>query len=301
MTTIFFVCQRGNLELKARILASSLRHFSTNSSVRLTACVPTSGDISINTRSLFRQLDVNIQMFEPQLWSSFDYPIGNKLDASVAVMGNDRTAGVFIDTDMLALRQFDIEDLPKTDIAAVPIFAEQVFTPDSSRLINSVIEKLNSSYHTDFSPFPGDIFWKTHAYNAGFVCLRNQELTTLWKTATSEVLRSDLPPRFLRPFADQVALAILARKSNVQVTGLENIWNKSGRSLPRSIVFYHYHNLMKAFAHPRSSSVIKMLNDKYSCDGVSVLGEISSKDLVVNWLKRRKERESSANPASLTA
>ena len=78
---IVFVCQKGELELKALLLAWSLRK-THGASINLIAACPEYkdwSDLSALTLSALKELSVDIKKFTPTFGS--DYPIGNKISA----------------------------------------------------------------------------------------------------------------------------------------------------------------------------------------------------------------------------
>src|SRR3990170_2749460 len=101
MSVLFFICQKGSLELKGRILAASLRHF-CKEKAEIVACMPSQHAIGENTAGIFKKLNIEIFTFDPHLWPKFDYPIGNKVDAALALTKATGKRCIFFDTDMIA-------------------------------------------------------------------------------------------------------------------------------------------------------------------------------------------------------
>jgi hypothetical protein len=100
-----FVCQAGELELKAMLLAASLRR-NLRSDHQLVAAVPTPearwGRPRPETLRFLGELGVDVVPITNEIDS--DYPIGNKVSCLLVDLAGDVT--VFVDTDMLCLRPF---------------------------------------------------------------------------------------------------------------------------------------------------------------------------------------------------
>src|SRR5690606_11905070 len=106
---VVFVIQSGKLELKALLLASSLRQ-ELGEAVRLVAACPQHadwGELDAATRAVLRELNVELIAFEPTFAPG--YVIGNKVDA-LAWMADDRLS-VFVVSDMLCLGAFASDEL----------------------------------------------------------------------------------------------------------------------------------------------------------------------------------------------
>src|SRR5690554_2033805 len=106
---VVFVIQAGELALKALLLASSLRH-KLGQEVRLVAACPQHADwgrLDTATLAVLRQLDIELVPFVPSF--APEYPIGNKIDA-LGLLEEERPS-VFLDSDMLCLSSFTVEQL----------------------------------------------------------------------------------------------------------------------------------------------------------------------------------------------
>lgn len=114
-----FVCQAGELEIKALLLAASLKRF-LRCEHELIAAVPTPastwGELAEETRALLQQLGVRIEPIVNPI--DPDYRIGNKL----ACLDVPTRAGtvVFLDSDIVCLRDFGEPDCLRVGFAAKP-------------------------------------------------------------------------------------------------------------------------------------------------------------------------------------
>lgn len=106
---LVFVIQRGELELKALLLAWSLRE-SHGKSLTLFAACPEHADwdqLQPGTLAALQRLDVTLLKFQPHF--APDYPIGNK----IGLLGllPEGQPGMFVDSDILSLQRWSVEDL----------------------------------------------------------------------------------------------------------------------------------------------------------------------------------------------
>ena len=116
---IVFVCQAGELEVKALLLAASLRRFLPRD-VELIAAVPTPadvwGELSDDTRAQLLEFGATIVPIVNPIGT--DYPIGNKL-ACIDVPTTAQRI-VFLDSDMLCLRDIGDPACLRVPFAAKP-------------------------------------------------------------------------------------------------------------------------------------------------------------------------------------
>jgi hypothetical protein len=114
-----FVCQAGELEVKALLLAASLRRF-LHPAAELIAAVPTPsdvwGELSADTRAQLQAFGATIVPIVNPI--GVDYPIGNKLSCIDVPATAQRI--VFLDSDMLCLRDFGDPELLRVPFAAKP-------------------------------------------------------------------------------------------------------------------------------------------------------------------------------------
>lgn len=278
MLNFFFICQHGGLELKGRILAASLRHFA-KPPFNIVACVPTNSTIGEPTIAMFESLGVEIFPFEPEIWKAFDYPIGNKVDAAVALTRSRDSYCAFLDTDTLAIKQFEPQRLAAGDIGAAAIFGPQVFIPQAATMLNEFIATLTPPMNEEIAPFESTIDWRSDAFNAGVIVFRSPAWAEKWRSLVLQVLASDLPLRFRHPFADQVALALMKRHREASFQVLPRRWNCGADTINDKTIIYHYHALLRAFDNDLALRTIKLLDKTYSSTSQSLLGEITAKDL----------------------
>ncbi len=116
---LVFVCQAGELEIKALLLAASLRRF-LRCDYELIAALPTPastwGELAPETRELLQQLRVRIEPIVNPI--DPDYKIGNKLACFDVPTRAERI--VFLDSDILCLRDLGDPDCLRVPFAAKP-------------------------------------------------------------------------------------------------------------------------------------------------------------------------------------
>lgn len=219
-----FVCQQGEIEAKAALLATSLRRWLPPRS-DLVAAVPSPTDKwgmpAADTLALFERLSVRVVTITNRV--ALDYPIGNKIDC-LAVETNCRHI-VFLDSDMLVLRPPNLEVIDQQTLAAVPASIAHVQLDDWSRfyaacdasLLPLTQVTLLSGEHTP--PY----------FNAGFIAvdrLHGSALATQWALCARR-LRSltDLPSVVRHRFVDQVSFPIAAARLGMTIAALGPEWN----------------------------------------------------------------------------
>ena len=114
-----FVCQSGELEVKALLLAASLKRF-LRCDYELVAAVPMPmdvwGELSPTTIDVLRRIGVRVEAIENPI--DVRYPIGNKL--ACLTIGTTADKIVFLDSDILCLREFFDSDVFDVAFAAKP-------------------------------------------------------------------------------------------------------------------------------------------------------------------------------------
>ena len=240
---VAFVVHRGELEVKALLLAASLRRYWPRE-VELIACLPDASnqeDITTACREALESLGVRFARTSNPVGS--DYPIGNKLlclDTETAV---DRI--LFLDSDMIALLPANHEDLAAAfggGFAAKPADLA-TFKPE--------IVKWALIYEACGAGIPNitvtaTVSGETMApyFNAGVVAVdANSGFGRLWSECAAVVdALADVPRK--RPHLDQIALPIAASKSGGKINFLGEEWNFPAhlRPLPSRLPkLCHYH------------------------------------------------------------
>ncbi len=207
---IVFVCQKGELELKALLLAWSLRK-THGASINLIAACPEYkdwSDLSALTLSALKELSVDIKKFTPTFGS--DYPIGNKISALGLLPKN--AIGCFLDSDMLSLSHWNVDDILKnSESAAKPADLGTWGNQESWQRVYAAVDmvlpvrrvRLTVSHQLSLPYF-----------NAGFIATKvPQELSLEWNKSALLLNDAEFNLENKYPWLDQISLPIALQKA----------------------------------------------------------------------------------------
>ena len=245
-TQLVFVIQRGELALKALLLAYSLRRH-LGLAPRLVAACPEYADwgaLDTAVLTTLQQLNVELLHFIPEF--APDYPIGNKVSA-LGLLNNDQPA-IFLDSDMLCLAPWLASELlPATaseqlSLAAKPADLHTWGSPAQWVQLQQALELAPTSQRVHCT-VDGQL---TQPYfNAGLVATYHPKLlSTHWLERCQSIRALEHPPEPIYPWLDQIALAVCSVTHVQQRYVLDERWNFPAhlRALPRSgINLCHYH------------------------------------------------------------
>ena len=236
-----FVCQSGELEIKALLLAASLqRHLRCDH--ELIAAVPSPasiwGELAPQTRALLEQLDVRIEPIVNPL--AADYPIGNKLACLSLATGAEKI--VFLDSDLLCLRDFGTPDCLDVPFAAKPA---------DLRTFAAVAEAWQPLYAAAGVPLPSLRLPTTVSgefglayFNSGVIFADAAAgMGPAW-IACARAIQSVPSMREQRHWLDQVSLAIAVHQLRLPYAGLDERFNFPAHLKPlpdQNPFFCHYH------------------------------------------------------------
>ena len=240
---VAFVVHRGELEMKALLLAASLRkHWPAT--VELIACVPQDprfGPLSTNAARIIDSLGVRVTSVSNPIGA--DYPIANKLLCLDVETGADRI--LFLDSDILALTDVTEQDL-------VTFFGDGlVAKPADLATFKADQEKWQTIYGTCGAKMPELTVTATTSgeamtpyFNAGVVAVdANSGFSRLWSECAARIDQlPDIPSK--RPHLDQIALPVAAAQSGEKINFLGEEWNFPAhlRPLPSRLPkLCHYH------------------------------------------------------------
>jgi hypothetical protein len=236
-----FVCQAGELEIKALLLAASLKRY-LRCAHELIAAVPTPastwGELTPETRELLQQLGVRIEPIVNPI--DPDYKIGNKLACLDVPTRADRI--VFLDSDILCLRDFGEPDCLRVPFAAkpadlrtfaagaeawAPLYAAAGVALPDLRLPTTVSGEFGLAY------FNSGVIFAAAAAGLGRV----------WIDCARTILQVPAM-REQRHWLDQVSLAIAVHKLGLSYSGLDERFNFPAHLKPvpdEQPFFCHYH------------------------------------------------------------
>lgn len=266
--TITFICQRGELEAKAVLLAASLRRHLT-APVELTACLPTPeavwGRPSPHTLRAFEALGVVTAPVRNPIADT--YPIGNKigcLDVPAATRGAGSDRVVFLDSDILCTAPLDPDRDVAGDFSVKPVdFATFAGGPaEWSRLYR--LFGLPEPALRVVATVSGEETWPY--FNAGVIGVRaDAGLARSWAECCRRIDAEDWVPS-RRPHLDQIALPIAAALCGLDVTLLDERLNYPAhlRPLrPTLPVLCHYHRPDIVAEEPALTAAVRGLVDTF--------------------------------------
>jgi hypothetical protein len=258
-----FVCQAGELEIKALLLAASLKRF-LRCDFELIAALPTPasiwGELTAETRELLQQLGVRIEPIVNPI--DPDYKIGNKLACFDVPTRADRI--VFLDSDILCLRDFGEPDCLRVPFAAKPadlrtfaagadawqpLYAAAGVELPHLRLPTTVSGEFGLAY-----------------FNSGVIFAdAASRLGPAWIECALTILQVPAM-REQRHWLDQVSLAIAVHKLGLAYSGLDERFNFPAhlKPVPDELPFLcHYHWPRIIGREPLLMSLVRELAREY--------------------------------------
>ena len=258
-----FICQSGELEAKAVILAVSLRNFLQNTH-DLVAAVPIPerrwGTLSKITLEALRILNVRIIKLQNEI--SEDYPIGNKLGC--LAVDTDCEKVVFIDSDVMMMRGFDEQQDFKASISAVPasfthttlevwqeLYAQFGLTLPTQRMITEISREESLPY-----------------VNTGFIVTKGTPgLASQWINCTKEIYDyPKIPQQIKYRFLDQISFPIASALSGFEINFISRDYNFPSwalkiRSEPLPI-FFHYQKAERLLRERATAELLLNLSEQ---------------------------------------
>ena len=253
MATAFaFVCQAGEIEAQAAILATSLRRH-LPAATRLVACVPGPaaawGSPAADTIRHLEALDVAVTTIANPC--GIDYPTGNKIPC--VDVAPDAGHVVFLDSDVLVLENFDPERHFGAEFSAKPADLSGSFrgtaadwrrayalcgVAEPSRLVCATVTG------DRMSPY----------FNAGVIGVpAGCGFGRVWAACAASIDADGSIPG-LRPHLDQIALPVAAARAGLRFTALPEALNFPAhlKPLPAATpMICHYHQPVVVAREPR--------------------------------------------------
>lgn len=259
-----FVCQAGELELKSLLLAASLREHLGNE-VELVAAIPIPDSIwgspQDSTLNLLTDIGVRLSYIHNPIGKS--YPIGNKI-AALGVR-TSAEATIFLDSDILCLRPFDLDNAFLLPFSAKPADLatygknkeewEKIYrlfelsAPDNS-VLTTLSEEIIAPY-----------------FNAGVICVENaSKFSQIWAQTCKDI---DACPEIenKRPWLDQIGLPVAVKKRNYHFQCLTEKFNYPAHLKPidpeniPALCHYHWPSIIAR--EPILVNTIRSLIKKY--------------------------------------
>lgn len=279
-TTIAFICQPGELEIKSLLLAFTLtRKWEERFNYVVLVPQHISQEISGSVFQLFRKLGIGIKIFRNVYMETMVKPkhgdwMSNKFCGLASLETKDDV--IFLDSDMMCFGMPDIDLFSGTDLAAKP--ADFFLEMDWERLFQKAkIPFPQARVICTFDNKPSVPY-----YNTGFIYFRAnmvKSFCVLWEKhfrwlSSPEINRQIAFDPFHR---DQIAFALALRESGYEIQDLNESFNFPARkrnNLISDIKFVHYHDVytvarfnvlkmnMQTFANAYSGFSELLLTDK---------------------------------------
>lgn len=259
-----FVCQQGELEIQAALLAASLNKF-LKCDHELIAGFPVPervcGTPSGTTIALFKRLGVRTVRIVNKVNPLYTH--ANKI-ACLKVRTKAHKI-VFLDTDILLLRDFCDEPRFSRDINVKPV-DYQTFT--------STDELWRIAYKTAWTPMPEERIVSTVSgesglpyFNSGFIALnRGIPLANSWTKCARAFNKEEAIPKKI-PWSDQPSLAVAIHKLKLRYDCLDERYNFPAhvRTLDENNLpwFCHYHYPSIIQREPRLVGLVQELVTAY--------------------------------------
>jgi len=255
-----FICQEGELEIKALLLAASLKRF-LRCDYELVAALPapeeTWGRPGAATLALLARMGVRtvpvVNEIDPP------YPLANKI--ACLKIRSDAAKLVFIDSDILCMREFRDEPRFAADLNAKPADL-QTFTSseDVWRVAYNAagVPMPSERVASTFSGEPGPPY-----FNSGFIALNNGiPLSDAWVECTRIMNRIETLPRQER-WDDQPSLPVAIHKLKLRYDLLDEQYNfpahlrrLDANQPPPFFCHYHYPHVIE-----REPQLIKLTGE----------------------------------------
>ncbi|MEZ5672035.1 MAG: sulfotransferase [Thiotrichaceae bacterium] len=260
-----FICQQGDLEIKALLLAASLKQF-LRCDYELIAALPQPttrwGAPSEQTLELLAQWGVQTVEITNQI--NDDYPIGNKVSCAAIPTTADKL--IFLDSDIICMREFqhqtrfakDAFHAKPADVATYTGNLQQWQT--LYQLFQKDIPELRVS-----ATVSGEIM--PPYFNAGFLAIPpSQHFFNTWLACCRRI---DESPKIVskRPYLDQIALSVAVMELGFSLDCLDESYNYPAHHKPLDInnlpFFCHYHHPLIIRREPALYRLVTQLLQKY--------------------------------------
>lgn len=266
---LVFVIQRGELALKALLLAYSLRRHLGNEPRLVAACPDYAdwGDLDTEVLHTLQKLNVELLQFTPEF--APDYPIGNKVSALALL--NEQQPAVFLDSDMLCLAPWSAHELLPVSAAEQLSLAAK---PADMQTWGSAEQWIQLQQVLELAPVTPRVHCTVDGqltqpyFNAGMVATYHpKQLSMHWLERCQNIRALADPPEPIYPWLDQIALAVCSVTHVQQRYVLDERWNFPAhlRALPRSGVnLCHYHRPGVVLREPALLALVREAASKHS-------------------------------------
>ena len=276
-----FNCSGGEPEIKAMLLAASIRRFA-RCDHEIVVGVPGPPDVfappSPAAIAMFESIGARIESITNDV--DLSYPYANKLNCLAVPTDADKR--IFLDYDILALRE--IHDDPIFDVPMLVKVADRAtFSKDEDmwRRVYVAVgttlpdERVRTTV-TDESVPP--------YFNAGFIAVdADIDFASAWNECC-RIIDADEAIDNKRPWLDQVGLAAAIRKLDLRYECLDEKYNFPGhyRPVPRGErpIFYHYHRPDRIAAQPPLKTLVRSLAAEHDAIRAAILAHPAWKPIL---------------------
>jgi hypothetical protein len=260
-----FICQQGELEIKALLLAASLKHF-LRCDYELVAALPQPatrwGIPSEITLELLTVMGVRTAEITNQI--DDNYPIGNKV--SCVAIPTTAHKLIFLDSDMMCMRKF--QHHTRFDNAVFHARPAGVATYSNDlqqwqtlyRLFGREVPELRV-----VATVSGEIM--PPYFNAGFLAIQpNPEFFSTWLECCQRI---DGSSKIMnkRPFLDQIGLSVALTELGLKIDCLDESYNYPAQQKPlnsKNLPFFcHYHYPQIIRREPALYRLVNLFLQKY--------------------------------------
>jgi Sulfotransferase family len=261
---ITFVCEPGDLELKAVLLAATLRRYIRSEGFEMIAAVPLPvgqwADRLPVTAPLLQQLGAELVEIRNELDPT--YRIGHKVSCLNVPTRADKL--LFLDSDILCMREFG--DQPRFSIPFNAKPADLATFPADVAAWDAVYATAGLSTPTDrvVATVSGQVM--PPYFNAGFIAVdRLTCLAETWLDCCKRIDATDAIPH-RRPHLDQIALPVALRRLGLAYDCLDERYNFPAHLKPLSKddpFFCHYHGPSVIQREPCLLDLVRSIAEEY--------------------------------------
>jgi hypothetical protein len=249
MVAFYLVSEKGDLEIKSVLLVMSLRKIFDNKISSVNILVPNDQLATLSSLHFLKKLGCRIIPFKNSLIAQAipKNLSGNRVSNKIFFLEDTHHQSVrmiFLDSDMLLLRPFDLESLLVTE----HFCAKQADRANVTRW-DEIYKLFNLSMPNTTAACTVDGIRIPPYFNAGFISINplvRAELFEVWKEFFIKLSDpQNLSKSLYQPFnRDQVSLALAVNTLNIDVNFLPEKFNFPIRSkqLPADTIFAHYHD-----------------------------------------------------------
>lgn len=259
-----FICQGGELEAKSVLFAASLR-CRAGRFHQLTAAIPGPADLWLQpeaqTLEVLESLGVRLSGVRNTVGP--DYPYGNKMEC--LSIPTDCATTIYIDSDILMMRDFGGDVLPERPLCAVPASLSHAKKHEWSSFYAAYgLDMPEWRQLTLISQEPTPPY-----FNGGLLVVRDVPgFGEVWADSC-QTLRDipGIPNKIRNRFLDQFGVTIAAARLNLDIGVLPMQWNFPSWGLELgdrpTPIFFHYQTAERLQQENRLVASVKQVCEQY--------------------------------------